>query len=453
MLSAISLHIYRYRKYLVLTLVISLIAIPIADVLVIQRDRNRNEMYGEAFWIYGFGVYTMNDTYLAESMEDLGFPYNDGEHVLPPYLSQVEYEYPVFGFIFFAIATWMFPGAGGLQPLWLNFLLVLVFNLNLVLLSILLKEKLQEKQWARMFFAGYFVYGLIMSAGGGKLEPLVDCLLLMSLVLWQENQHGKAMFTLGLSVQTKVYSVVFFPIFFLINPVSSIWFFGSMFVSVIPSFFGASFESLISHFLNLSSYSVYVVNSMFPGLIWATPKLPAIPSESITYYWWPPAAIPLVIYALFMLLTIKLYLPKRKDLEGKSIRQKLLELKFLYFYLLPGILFVFRWVMPWYLYWLAPVVILFERDDHASGYMKEMAIVGFLYTFGLICNWPYFSGDPGPLRDFVGHFPLGEGTIIGVILIAILAGLTYVLWKWEFDRRDRRMTLAREAEARGELII
>ncbi|MFW9973942.1 MAG: hypothetical protein ACFFDQ_01565 [Candidatus Thorarchaeota archaeon] len=453
MLSAISLHIYRYRKYLVLTLVISLIAIPIADVLVIQRDRNRNEMYGEAFWIYGFGVYTMNDTYLAESMEDLGFPYNDGEHVLPPYLSQVEYEYPVFGFIFFAIATWMFPGAGGLQPLWLNFLLVLVFNLNLVLLSILLKEKLQEKKWARMFFAGYFVYGLIMSAGGGKLEPLVDCLLLMSLVLWQENQHGKAMFTLGLSVQTKVYSVVFFPIFFLINPVSSIWFFGSMFVSVIPSFFGASFESLISHFLNLSSYSVYVVNSMFPGLIWATPKLPATPSESIIYYWWPPAAIPLVIYALFMLMTIKLYLPKRKDLEGKSIRQKLLELKYLYFYLLPGILFVFRWVMPWYLYWLAPVVILFERDDHASGYMKEMAIVGFLYTFGLACNWPYFSGDPGPLRDFVGHFPLQEGTIIGVILIVILAGLTYVLWKWEFDRRDRRMTLAQEAEARGELII
>jgi hypothetical protein len=450
MLSAISLHIYRYRKYLVLTLVISLIAIPIADVLVIQRDRNRNEMYGEAFWLYGFGVYTMNDTSLAKDMADLGYPYDDGLHVLPSYLSGVSYEYPVFGLIFFAIATWLFPGAGGLQPLWLNFLLVLVFNLNLVLLAILLKDKLQTKNWARMFFAGYFVYGLIMSAGGGKLEPLVDCLLLMSLVLWQEKQHGKAMFTLGLSVQTKVYSVVVFPVLFLANPASSIWFIASMFVSVIPSFFGASFESLIAHFLNTSNYSIYVVNPMFPGLTWETPNLAADP---VTYGWWLPAAIPVIIYALFMLLTIRLYLPAKKDLEGKSIRLKLLELKPFYLYLLPGILFIFRWVMPWYLYWLSAVVLLFDDDEQATGYMKELAVVGFLYAYGLVCNWPYFGSNPGPLIDFVGHFPLGEGTVLGVILIAILAGITYVAWKREFDRRDRKIELIREAEARGELII
>jgi len=450
MLSAISLHIYRYRKYLVLTLVISLIAIPLADILVIQRDRNRNEMYGEAFWLYGFGVYTMNDTDLAEAMGDLGYPYNDDRHVLPSYLGGIAYEYPAFGLIFFAIATWLFPGAGGLQPLWLNFLLVLVFNLNLVLLAILLKDKLQTKFWARMFFGGYFVYGLIMSAGGGKLEPLVDCLLLMSLVLWQEKQHGKAMFTLGLSVQTKVYSVVAFPVLFLANPVSSIWFFASMFISVIPSFFGASFESLIAHFLNTSSYSIYVVNPMFPGLTWETPNLTADP---VTYGWWFPAAIPIIIYALFMVLTIRQYLPTKKDFEGKSIRLKLLELKPFYLYLLPGILFIFRWVMPWYLYWLAALVILFDNDEHAAGYMKELTVVGFLYTFGLVCNWPYFSSNPGPLIDFVGHFPLGEGTIFGVSLIVILAGLTYVAWKWEFDRRDRKNELIQEAEARGELII
>ena len=56
MLSAISLSIYKFRKYLVLSLIVSLIAIPIADALVIERDRNRNEMYGEAFWRYGFDV-------------------------------------------------------------------------------------------------------------------------------------------------------------------------------------------------------------------------------------------------------------------------------------------------------------------------------------------------------------------------------------------------------------
>ena len=118
MLAAISLSIYEHRKYLVLTLVISLIAIPIADTLIIQRDRNRNEMYGEAFWIYGFTVYDMNDTQLATELEQLGF--NDGTHTLPAYLGGVKYEYPIFGLIFFAIATWLFPGTGGLQPLWLN---------------------------------------------------------------------------------------------------------------------------------------------------------------------------------------------------------------------------------------------------------------------------------------------------------------------------------------------
>ncbi|MHA1963551.1 MAG: hypothetical protein ACXACG_02485 [Candidatus Thorarchaeota archaeon] len=427
---------------------ISLIAIPLADILVTQRDRNRNEMYGEAFWIYGFGVYTMNDTDLAEAMEDLGYPFNDGMHVLPDYLGGIAYEYPVFGLIFFAIATWLFPGSGGLQPFWLNFLLVLVFNLNLVLLAILLKDKIQTKYWARMFFSGYFVYGLMMSAGGGKLEPIVDCLLLMSLVLWKEKQHGKAMFTLGLSVQTKIYSAVVFPVLFLANPVSSVWFFGSMFVSVIPSFFGASFESLISHFLNLSSYGVYIVNPMFPGLIWGTPNLSADP---ITYYWWPPAAIPLFIYAFFMLLTIRQYLPAKKDFEGKSIRLKLLELKPFYLYLLPGVLFVFRWVMPWYLFWLAAVVILFDTDKQAIGYMKELTVVGLLYPLGLFCNWYYFNTSTLP--DFLEHFPQGEGTIFGLVLIVILAGITYVAWKWEFDRRERKSKFIQEAEARGELII
>jgi hypothetical protein len=342
----------------------------------------------------------------------------------------------------------LFPGSGGLQPLWINFLLALVFNLNLVLLAILLKDKLQTKFWARMFFSGYFVYGLIMSAGGGKLEPLVDCLLLMSLVLWQEKQHGKAMFTLGLSVQTKIYSVVVFPVFFLTNPLSSVWFIGSLFVSVIPSFFGASFESLISHFLNTSGYSTYIVNPMFPGLTWGTPDLSTTPT---TFYWWPPAAIPLFLYVFFMLLTIRPYLPTKKDLEGKSIRLKLLELKPFYLYLLPAVLFAFRWIMPWYLYWLAPVVLLFDKEEHAIGYMKQVTVVGFLYVIGLFCNWYYFISYPLP--DFIEHFPLQQGTFIGLALIMILAGITYVAWKWEFDRRDRKAAFIREAEARGELII
>jgi len=93
----------------VLSLVISILAIPIADSMVIERDRNRNEMYGEAFWIYGFGVYSMTDQELAEALPP-EWDYNDGDHVLPGYLGNITYEYPVFGLVFFAIATWINSG-------------------------------------------------------------------------------------------------------------------------------------------------------------------------------------------------------------------------------------------------------------------------------------------------------------------------------------------------------
>lgn len=451
MLSAISLSIYEYRKYLVLSLVFSLIAIPIADTLVIQRDRNRNEMYGEAFWIYGFEIYNMNDTVMVERINELHPEWNfdDGEHILPSYLTNVNYEYPVFGLFFFAIATWLFPGAGGLQQLWLNFLLVLVFNLNLVLIAILLRDKIKTEFWARMFFGGYFVYGLVMAAGGGKLEPIVDCLLLMSFVLWKEEQHGKAMFALGLGVQTKIYPAVAFPLFFISNPVSSIWFAISMIVSVIPTLFGASFDSLIAHFLNTSEYSVYIVNPLYPGLGVATPDFTTTPT---TYYMWLPAFIPLVIYIGFMIYTFRLYLPAKNKFEGKSIRAKLLELKPLYLYLLPGILFVFRWVMPWYLYWLGIIVLLFDDNEHAIGYMKQITVVGLLFVFGIACSWPYFIANPLP--DFFEHFRMGLlETLTAFVATGILTAIAYKSWKWEFDRRERNAVKRREAEARGELII
>ena len=448
MLSAIGLSIYEHRQYLVLTLVISLLAIPIADQLIIQRDRNRNEMYGEAFWIYGFSIYDMNDTELAALPEMVEMGFNDTFHTLPEYLGGVKYEYPVFGLVFFAIATWLFPGAGGLQPLWLNFLLVLVFNLNLALIAILLKEKLYKEHWARMFFGGYFIYGLIMSAGGGKLEPIVDCLFLISLVLWNEHQKGKAMFTLGLAVQTKIYPIVALPAFFLASPTSSIWFLASLFLTVVPVFMGASFDSLVSHMLNLSSYSQFIVNPMYPGLAFGTPILDSPPNS----YIWFPALIPLVIYSFFMLATFRKFLPSKEELTEKSPWQKLGSLTPLYLYLFPFILFfMFRWVMPWYLYWLGPVALLFKEDAHSVAYMKQIALIGLLYLLGMVANWPYFIS--GPVPEFVEHFPYDWLSIYGFILLGILAAGAFVIWRWEFDRRERKAELHRAAEARGELII
>ncbi|MGD9380913.1 MAG: hypothetical protein PVI03_00545 [Candidatus Thorarchaeota archaeon] len=449
MLRSISITIWRFRRELVLSLIISMIAIPFANYLVIERDRNRNEMYGEAFWIYGFEVYEMNDHELAAALPP-EWGYNDENHVLPDYLGNITYEYPVFGLVFFAIATWLFPGQGGLQPLWLNFLLTLVFNLNLVLISILLGDRIFKKQWARFFFTGYYVYGLIMSAGGGKLEPIVDCLFLMSLVLLQEKQYGKGMFALGLSVQTKIYSVVALPILFLAAPVSIIWFLASTLLTVIPFLFlNVDFSSLVNHFLNTSTYSSYIVNPMYPGLISNTP----IVENSIVVgsYPWPPAIIPLLIYVGFMLFTIRLYLPEKEAFRTASLVGKIQLLKPLYIYMLPAVLFVFRWEMPWYLFWLGPAIFLFEKDEHKIGYLKELTIVGFLYAFGVAVNWPYFI--VGPLPDFVVHFPFGWYTVLGLVGLIFSIGVTIGIWKWTVDRRARRLIKISEAKARGELVL
>ncbi len=446
MLSAISFKIYEFRKYFVLSLVISMLAIPIADFFVIERDRNRNEMYGEAFWIYGFNVYNWTDHDLAQAM---GGEWNDGYHTLPEYLGNITYEYPVFGLIFFAIATGLFPGVHGLQHLWVNFILVLVFNLNLALIAILLRDKIYTTNWARMFFAGYYVYGLIMSAGGGKLEPIVDCLFLMALVLRKEGQMGKSMFVLGLSIQTKIYSAVALPLLFIEAPISIFWFFVSTLLTVIPfAFLGASFNSLMGHFVNSTEYSPYPVNPLYPGLFFGTPD-PVSPTTSS--YMWAPALIPLAIYVAFMLYTVPLYFPKKAEFTSANFREKINLLKPLYVYLLPSMLFAFQWVMPWYLFWLGPMIMFFEKDEHAVGYLKELTVIGFLYAFGVVCNWPYFIS--GPLPDFLIHFPHGWLTILGFGFLAVLVFIAYVIWKKLFERREQKMRLIKEAEARGELIF
>ena len=446
LIASIGYKIYEMRYYLILSLIISMASIPVANFFVIERDRNRNELFGEGFWIYGWGVYEKTDLELiAEVPPEWGF--TEEHYALPRYLN-VSYEYPVFGLIFFAVTVWVFPGAGGLQPLWINFVLVLIFNLNLVLVAILLGDKIYNKQWARIFFTGYFIYGLIMSAGGGKLEPVVDCLFLMALVLRKEGQNGKAMVTLSLAVQTKIYPGVGFPIFFLENPLSSIWFFAATLFTIIPFLFlGVGFDSLLSHFLNTSSYSTYIVNPIYPGLLFS----PNLWGSSETTYVWLPALIPLIIYAGFMLYTVPQYLPNKQDFLEVSWRERINLLKPLYIYLLPAILFVFRWVMPWYLFWLGIAIFLYDDDEHAIGYLKEVTVVGLLYAFGVFCNWPYFIA--GPLPDFLLHFPKGLATLGGIVLLADAAFAAIVFWKLILERKAERDKLIRDAETRGELII
>ncbi|MBE0527299.1 MAG: hypothetical protein IH631_10175, partial [Candidatus Thorarchaeota archaeon] len=232
------------------------------------------------------------------------------------------------------------------------------------------------------------------------------------------------------------------------SPVSSVWFFASLILTVVPVFMGASFDSLVSHMLNLSSYSPFIVNPMYPGLATGTPILDSPPD---TYLWFP-ALIPLIIYSFFMLSTIRPFLPAKSEFSEKSVHQKLVSLTPFYLYVFPFILFfMFRWVMPWYLYWLGPAVLLFEKNTHAIAYMKQIALIGLLYLLGLVINWPYFV--TGPIPEFVEHFPNDWNSIYGFMLLGVLAALSFVIWRWTFDRREQRAALLRAAEERGELII
>ena len=123
-------------------------------------------------------------------------------------------------------------------------------------------------------------------------------------------------------------------------------------------------------------------------------------------------------------------------------------MKPVYIYLLPAILFVFRWVMPWYLFWMGIAIFLFDSDDQSIGYLKQVTIVGLLYAFGILCNWQYFI--TGPLPDFLLHFPRGIGPLLGAIFIlGDLALVIIFFWKLMLERKELKDKLIREAEARG----
>ena len=119
--------------------------------------------------------------------------------------------------------------------------------------------------------------------------------------------------------------------------------------------------------------------------------------------------------------------------------------------MIPLSLFAFRWVMPWYLFWFLPVVLLFNKDEFANAYMKQLAVLGLMYLLGLVVNWPYFIA--GPIPEFMKHFPYNWATIYGLMLLGFLAAVAFAIWRWEFDRRELKSELNRAAETRGELII
>ena len=116
----------RYWKYIALSLLVSFTLVPIIDSFVIQRDRNRNMVYGELFWQEGLGVYEISDQDLNETYNA---PY---DHMLTGVLN-VTYEYPIIALLFFACLAAIEPGMYGPNHWLANFVVLILHHVNFIL--------------------------------------------------------------------------------------------------------------------------------------------------------------------------------------------------------------------------------------------------------------------------------------------------------------------------------
>jgi hypothetical protein len=129
----------KYKKFLIISLIVFIILIPFFDGFVIQRDRNRNMVYGEIFWQEGLNVYMLND-------RDLYYNYSVPEDHLLTGVLNVTYEYPVVTLLFFAGLSAIEPGAFGPTHYLANLVLVLLVHINLILF-VYLGKSVRQKRW------------------------------------------------------------------------------------------------------------------------------------------------------------------------------------------------------------------------------------------------------------------------------------------------------------------
>ena len=115
------------KKLIIILILCNLIWLYItsSNIFNFHTDLYRNEIYGELFWKEGFHLYDLNDSYLNEH-------YDIPEGHLIKYIN-VTYKYPPLTLLFFAGLTGIFPGICGLQHMFLSFVLLLFFDLQILL--------------------------------------------------------------------------------------------------------------------------------------------------------------------------------------------------------------------------------------------------------------------------------------------------------------------------------
>jgi len=370
----------RYRKYIILSLLISLMLVPVADAMIIQRDRNRDMVYGQLFWQLGLGVYNISD-------HDLNVTYHaPADHMLTGVLN-VTYEYPLVTLLFYALLAAIEPGIYGPSHYIANVVLVLLVNLN-ALMFLYLSQGYWNRRWLWQLFGVYYFFGLVYAVGFGKIEPLADAFMLGSFVLFKRHSLWRANALLGIAVQTKVYPAMVFPVFFAAGPLMSLGFAASLIALSLPLLAtGMDYTSLLAHLTNNPSYAAITTNPFYVGLASTNPVALLAPGV-------------LVITFLYSVLETRPL--GRIRIPALKLRSR--NLTGLFIFGLPLVLMFFSWVLVWYYTWFVPLVLLLKTPEEMMRYRWMIAAIWLAHFVGIALNLEYFLS--GPIAEFFGHLRL-----------------------------------------------
>ncbi len=366
----------RFRKYFLVSLMISIVLVPVFDSVILQRDRNRNMVYGKLFWQEGLSVYEISDQELNTTY---GVPDN---HLLTGVLN-VTYEYPIMSLLFYAFVAALEPDMYGVH--WLaNWLLVVVAHLNLILFLFLGRAH-WDKRWFRQFFALFYAFGFMFSVGFAKTEPLADLLWLGALVFYQRGRHWEANGLLGLAVQTKLYPGIAFPFLLAASPIASTAFILVIGVTSIPFLLsGIGYGTLTAHLLNSSEYSSMITNPSFLGLVTMNP-LSILP--------------PLILVLTFLYCTLNTRKIGRVSIPWTGLRTS--DWKTVLVFAMPLTLMLFSWVLIWYYSWFVIPFFLLKREEEMKRYRWMIVAIWVAHFLGILLSFEYFFN--GPIAEFIGH--------------------------------------------------
>ncbi len=360
----------KYRKFFIISFVLGIIFIPVMDIITLQRDRNRNLLYGHLFWEYGLGVYDINDKFIMDNYDVSEDSLFDIEETMGH--PNLTYEYPPAVLLFYSVFA-KIPANLQIQRIMVNIVLFVIVNINLLLLLKMGDDKsFTKKRWFLIFVGFFFIADFFITITGGKMETLTNLFLLLSIYFLKKEDWSKAGIFLAIAVQIKVYPIFILPLFLIKAKKKAVWFF----IGMIPLLFLFSLQtnmgaSFIKHVSNNETYSIIYTNPLYYGHIFLNPL----------------SIITIIIFGIIILKSIE----KLKDKNNILI-------------ILPTLsFFLFSWQMPWYLIWFFPFAMLIENESDMIIYLKIVGFLGLMYLLGILVNLNYYISN-AILYEFGSHF-------------------------------------------------